>query len=105
VDTFSFLVSALSLRLIRQPELPRPPAAIGASVRHEIGQGLRLTLGHPVLRSLALFDAWSAFFGAFYGALYGLYALRVLGVQPVLGGLFVGAGGLGALVGAGVAGR
>jgi MFS family permease len=105
VDAFSFLASAFSLGLIRQPEPPRKPAATGDSVRREIGQGLRLTLGQPVLRALAVFNAWSAFFGAFYGALYSLYALQVLGVQPVLLGLFIGAGGLGALAGAAVAGR
>jgi predicted MFS family arabinose efflux permease len=58
-----------------------------------------------VLRALALFDAWSAFFGAFYGALYSLYALQVLGLQPVVLGLLIAAGGLGALVGAAMAAR
>src|SRR5205085_669181 len=105
VDSVSFLASAISLGFIRQPEPPRPPAAPGASVRREIAEGLRLTLGQPVLRALALFDAWSAFFGAFYGALYSLYALQVLGLQPVVLGLLIAAGGLGALVGAALAGR
>jgi MFS family permease len=105
VDAFSFLASALSLGLIRQPEPLRRPGPGGGSVRHEIRQGLRMTLGHPVLRTLALLNAWSAFFGAFYGALYSLYALQVLGVQPVMLGIFIAGGGVGALVGAAVAGR
>ncbi len=103
VDALSFLGSALSLALIRAPE-PAPPArGPQASVAREIGEGLRLAWGQPVLRALALTAAWGSFFGGFYGALYSLYALDVLGLTPAVLGLIIACGGVGALLGAAAA--
>lgn len=47
----------------------------------------------------------STFFGSFIGALYEIYAIRTLHIPPALVGLLVAAGGVGALVGALLAGR
>jgi MFS family permease len=103
IDALSFLGSAFSLSLIRAPE-PAPPArGPGASVAREIGEGLRVAWGQPLLRALALEGAWGSFFGSFYGALYSLYALEVLGLTPAVLGLIIACGGLGALLGAAVA--
>ena len=102
VDAVSFLGSALSVGLIRAPEPPPPPRLAGSLTR-EIGQGLRVTLANPVLRALALATAARDFFGSFFGALYSLYVLRVLGLQPVVLGLLIAGGGLGALAGAALA--
>ena len=103
LDGLSFVVSALTLAAIRAPEPPPPARGPETSIVREIGEGLRMTWGQPVLRALALATAWRDFFGSFYGALYSLYALQVLGLTPLVLGLLIAGGGLGALLGAAVA--
>jgi MFS family permease len=104
IDALSFLGSAVSLSLIRAPEPPPPAPGAQTSVAREIGEGLRVAWGQPLLRALALSSAWGSFFGSFYGALYSLYALEVLGLTPAVLGLIIACGGLGALFGAALAG-
>ena len=103
IDALSFLGSAVSLSLIRAPEPPPPAPGAQTSVAREIGEGLRVAWGQPLLRALALSSAWGDFFGSFYGALYSLYALEVLGLTPAVLGLIIACGGLGALFGAALA--
>lgn len=103
VDAVSFLGSALSLAWIRSSEPPPPPRGPEAAVVREIGEGLRVTWGQPLLRALAVSTAWRDFFDNFYGALYSLYALTVLGLTPAVLGLLIACGGLGALLGAAAA--
>lgn len=98
-DAASFLLSALFLGAIRTPEPPPKPPEERQSVRSEISEGLRVVLSNPVLRALAACSGTFTFFGNFF-ALYPLYVVRDLGMPPALVGLFVGAGGIGALVGA-----
>jgi MFS family permease len=102
VDMLSYLASAFSLGLIRQPE-PLPARGAETSVAGEIGEGLRFTWAQPLLRVLALQWAWGSFFGSFYGALYSLYVLNVLGLTPFVLGLIIAGGGLGAVFGAALA--
>lgn len=52
VDSASYLVSALALLLIRQPE-PEPSGARPAGFRAELTEGLRFVFGNPILRRLA----------------------------------------------------
>src|SRR6185503_861681 len=40
VDAISYVVSAISLVLIRKPEPPRPPRAASTHIRQEIAEGL-----------------------------------------------------------------
>jgi MFS family permease len=108
-DVASFLISASCLGGIRARE-PAPVRleARGhpyATMRREIGEGLRLVFGDPVLRALAASAATFELFGSFIGTLYGLFVVRDLGLSPAVLGLLVGAGGGGALLGALLAGR
>lgn len=61
VDAASYLWSGLWLRGMRTPEPPPPEPPPATSARRglgrEIGEGLRLVFGHPVLRALGLHDA------------------------------------------------
>ncbi|GIV95869.1 MAG: hypothetical protein KatS3mg057_0526 [Herpetosiphonaceae bacterium] len=51
IDAFSFLISAVSLSLIRKPE-PEPLARRpGESLLRQIGEGLRVVFGNPYLRA------------------------------------------------------
>ncbi len=103
---FSYLVSSLSLGLIRAPEpAPRPATAETASVRHGLRAGLGVVLREPLLRALVASTSWRDFFGSFYGALYSLYAIDVLHFSPALLGVIIAAGGLGSLLGAGLVRR
>jgi len=105
-DAVSFLVSAVSVWLIRKPEPPSSerPSPTPRRVLAEINSGLRLVLHDPRLRALALGTATRAFFGSFFGALYALYAIRMLGITPAVLGILIGLGGVGALPGTLLAG-
>src|SRR5207237_7998288 len=98
-DACSFLVSALSIWLIRKPEPALNPSTERQHIAREIREGLRTVAGDPRLRNTALAASTLALFGSFYSALYGVYAIRVLGMGPALLGLVVGVGGIGSLLG------
>jgi MFS family permease len=105
VDAVSFLVSALSLALIRTPE-PRPrPTAEGPSVRREIGEGLRIVLGDPILRAIAGATITVTAFWEVIGAVFFLYVTRELGIEPILQGALYAIGGVSSLLGALLVGR
>jgi MFS family permease len=54
VDAISFVVSAISLVLIRSPEPSRPPRSFATPIRLEILEGVRLVRRHTVLLPLTL---------------------------------------------------
>jgi MFS family permease len=97
LDALSFACSAVCVGVIRTPE--RAPAPQRQHVRREIVAGLQVVAGNPFLRSLAGYAATRTFFGNFIGSLYALYALRELGLGPVLLGIAIGVGGASNLLG------
>ena len=103
-DALSFLVSALLLGRIRTPEPPPARGEGGASLWAQIGDGLRLVRGHDLLRPLVVSAAIGQFFGMFIGSLYSLFAIRELGLTPVVVGVLIGVGGASALPGTMLAG-
>ena len=105
VDAVSFVVSAISLALIRSPEPPRPPRTSPPAMRQEIGEGLRLVRQHPILVPLTLRSVVAHVAGSFYGVLYTIYLIQDLHLNPFLLGIVVSAGGVGSLVGSFVAAR
>ncbi len=104
VDAISFAVSAVSLIFIRAREAPRT-RALRQTIGREIAEGVRFVRRHALVFPIAASSVSEHFFGSFYAALYGLYLLEVLGLTPLLLGLVISAGGVGALVGASFAGR
>jgi MFS family permease len=104
-DALSFLASALCAGFIRvrepAPSLPEERQSLWREMR----EGLRLVLGNPLLRATTAALSVRAFFGGAFATLYGLYVIRQLGLTPAIYGLLVTMGGLGALVGALLAGR
>jgi MFS family permease len=104
IDGVSFVISAISLILIRSREIARP-RGIHAPMAREILEGLSVVRRHALLFPLAASSMTSHFFGSFYGALYSLYLLNDLGLTPFLLGLAISAGGVGSLVGSLFAGR
>lgn len=104
IDAVSFVVSALFLGRIRAKEAPPTPAEDREPVLREIAEGLRLTLGHPILRPLALADASVAGFWGVFGAVYLVFVTEI-GFEPAAIGLLAAVGGLSSIAGAVFAGR
>jgi MFS family permease len=105
VDAISFVVSAISLALIRSSEPPRPIVAASTPIRHEILEGLQVVRRHSLLLPLVLRSTIAHVAGSFYGVLYTIYLIDDLHLSPFLLGVVVSAGGVGALVGSFFAAR
>jgi MFS family permease len=105
VDAISFVVSAISIVLIRRPEPARPTRTTTTRIREEIAEGLNLVRRHPILLPLTLRSVLAHVAGSFYGVLYTLYLIEDLHLSPFLLGVVVSAGGVGSLVGSFFASR
>jgi MFS family permease len=105
VDAFSFMVSAVSLAMIRTPEPLRPVRETATKIAQEIVEGLRAVRNHAIVFPLALRSILGHVFGSFYGVLYSLYLLEDLHLDPLLLGIVISAGGVGSLVGSVFASR
>ena len=104
VDAVSFVVSAVSIALVRRPE--PPPAGRGDThILGEIADGLRTSWRNPFLRAMGLRAANAALFAGFYASLYPLFTVKVLGLSPSIIGVVIAAGGAFAVVGAAIAER
>lgn len=103
LDALSFLASALAVALIRTPE--PAPVIESRGMRQEIGEGLRAIGDDPRQRALLATTLTTAFFGGMIGALYSLFVLRALGLSPLVLGVVIGCGGIGAFSGAALAER
>lgn len=101
VDAVSFLLSALGIRRIRQPE----PEPTPTEQKPDIRAGWRYILNHPGLRALF----WnSALFGGsvmMTSALFTVFMLRDLGMAPWQYGVALGVPCLGGVLGAHLAPR
>jgi MFS family permease len=104
VDAISFVGSALLLRRIRTEEPVHEPEGPRISIREEIQTGLRCVVANPVLRALAGCSAVTNFAGFMFLAVYVVFMVRELGLGSTAIGIVFATGGLGALVGAVLAG-
>src|SRR5256885_1076777 len=95
VDAISFVVSAISLVLIRGQEPPRRPRSSATPMQLEILEGVRLVRRHAVLVPLTLRSIIAHVAGSFYGVLYTIYLIEDLHLSPFLLGVVVSAGGVG----------
>ena len=98
IDATSFLVSAVSIVLIRKPETIKAPVEQLPSVQ-ELTAGFRFVFAHPILRPLALRAANTSFFWGFFAALYVLYAVDDLKFTPFILGIVVSLGGVSNFIG------
>jgi MFS family permease len=103
VDSISFITSALFLGRLHAPEPPLERE--GTRVRDEVREGLSFVFRHPILRASLLGVATLNLFNFAFWALFLLYATEELGIRPATLGLVLGAGAVGGLIGAVVAGR
>ncbi|MFI1436819.1 MFS transporter [Streptomyces lydicus] len=98
-DATGYAVSALFLWRIKRPE-PRPQPVPGASLRKEVGEGLRFVFGHPLLRVIATATGLANLFSAVLMATQAVFLVRVLGLAPGAVGLVLSAAAIGGLAGA-----
>ena len=103
LDAFSFLASALFLGRIRAPEPPLEPAMGG--VWAQVKEGMRFIFRHEILRPTLVSVAILNFFNFIFAALFILYVTRELHVRSGTLGIVLGAGAVGSLLGAVMAGR
>ena len=97
VDSASFLVSAISLALIRtsfNPEQPRE----AAHILRDVHEGLRYVLGHPVLRNISLMMALINFVVATTWAQLVLFGKSELDLSDTQVGILFAAGSAGIVV-------
>lgn len=104
VDAASFLASAIFLSRIRAAEPVPTPAHERPGVIHEIREGLRHVLHQRVLRALVGCSAVTNLFGYAFLAVYVLYMVENLGLGSTAIGLVFATGGVGAFIGAMLAG-
>ncbi|MBV9822082.1 MAG: MFS transporter [Actinobacteria bacterium] len=99
VTAAGFALSGLQILRIRAVEAPagRPP---GSSLVRQMGDGLRLVFGHPVLRAIALCTAWTNLFQAMFISLNLLLLTRIVGLSGAVVGLLIACSGVGAVLGA-----
>jgi MFS family permease len=105
LDGVSYLVSAVTLRMISTPEPPPAPASKSRSFRAEVVEGLRFLRRQPVLRACAFEAAQFNLFNQVIIAVLILHATREIRLEPALIGLSFAVGSVGSLFGAGLAPR
>jgi MFS family permease len=103
VDAASFLASAVFLARIRAPEPPLE--APEGSMWTQVKEGMEFIARHSVLRPGLVSVATLNFFNFAFSAIFILYATRERGISAGTLGVVLGAGAVGGLLGAVVAGR
>ena len=101
-DAVSYLASALFLRRVRTPD--QPVEHEPGTIREQLATGLSFLVRDPIMRPAVLSVATMNLFNYAFQGLFILFATRHLGLDPGVLGLALGAGAIGAVVGAVVAG-
>ena len=98
VDAVTFLVSAVSLMLIRKPEPAPPPRAERKRLKSELAAGFAAIRDSPILRTLGGATMMNELSLGAGGAVVMLFVTRDLGFSPGILGMIFAAGGLSSLV-------
>ena len=104
IDAASFVVSAVTLGMIRTREAALIPAA-EPDLYNEIGEGLKTVWCHPLLRASAAVELLHNLGGGVFAALVVLYMSRGLGFNPAVLTPIWAVGGISSFVGAALAPR
>lgn len=102
-DALSYLVSVISLLMVRSAREEVPHKSERRALRVELMEGLRYVLGHRILRLIAGCTGTWHFFSGGTNAIVLVYAVRELHLTPAQIGLWFALGSLGALPGAALA--
>jgi MFS family permease len=107
IDALSFAASGVVLLRIRnrEPHQVAREAAAGPGMWAELREGLAYVLGSPYLRPIAGSSALINLFGSVGLSIYLVYVVRDLGLSPVVIGIVLSMGNVGALMAAMTANR
>jgi predicted MFS family arabinose efflux permease len=106
IDAMTYLVSAVTLRFVRQTEpAPQPKTGPRESLLAQIGHGLRLAVKNTYLRALGIEATVYNMFNQILWAVLILHLARGLHFSPAVIGIVLTMSGVGALTGSMVAGR
>jgi MFS family permease len=105
IDACSYLVSAVSLALVRAPFNPERAAQLTSTIRADMAEGLRYVFSHPVLRAISLMMAIINFLAVSTMDQLVLFSKERLGTGESGVGLLFSAGGLGVILLSLLAGR
>jgi MFS family permease len=105
VDSASFVISAVALVMVRGSFNPSASTPERRSIRHDVAEGLRYVLGHPVLRNISAMMALFNFVGVTTGTQLVLFAKQRLSASDAEVGILFSAGSIGVVVLGLVAGR
>ncbi|PYC67711.1 MFS transporter [Micromonospora arborensis] len=100
LDAVTFVVSGLLLARIRAAAPHRRPARAAGGFGRQLGAGIRHVTGNPLLRPLAISTASINLTMQLTTTMLPVVFLRELGLGAAALGLFLGVGGIGALLGA-----
>ena len=96
IDALSFLVSTLSLAIIRTREPAKPPPAGDApSFLADLREGIAVVWSSPILRSISACTATTNFGSGMTGAVFLIFAYRELHLSPTVMGLAFALGNVG----------
>ena len=104
-DALSFVVSAVSVVLIKRPEPPVPPVEDREPVLREIRAGVHVLRRSGPLRRMAMLACVQSVYFGISGAVYVLFLSRVLHMAPGLQGILYAVGGAASFGTAALAGR
>jgi predicted MFS family arabinose efflux permease len=99
VDALSFLASALFLARMRITDEGPGRQGPRKDIWREMGDGLRLTFGQPLLGTFAVSAGTNNLFGTLFSAVLVLYVTRRLGIGPAVLGVIFASAGPGGLLG------
>jgi MFS family permease len=101
VNAVTYLVSLVSLLLIRtpEPEVERPPSR---NLRAELAEGLKWVFGNRYMRAIALVGSSCNFFTIGVSTMFVVYAVRDRGISAALLGLILSVAAAGGILGAAI---
>ncbi|MEU9884970.1 MFS transporter [Sphaerisporangium sp. NPDC051011] len=103
IDSFSYLVSVITLSSIRRPE-PEPSPGAERHLGKEIREGIVFVTSNPFLRVIAAIGSAYNFCYMFIDGLFVLYCIKTLGFDPFTLGLTLSLSSVGGLLGSLAAG-
>lgn len=105
IDAVSYFASGAFLLRIKAAESHAEASEDGKKIWSEVASGLRLTFHHDLLRGLVLSRIVVTYSAGIFFAVYVLFMAEDLGLGATAVGLVFAVGGIGALLGAAIAGR
>jgi MFS family permease len=99
IDACSFLIAALFLCWIKKPEPRKEHQETEWAVFKKIGEGLKAVFQHRVLWSIAACNGTINLFNSAFLSIAVLYVVRDLKIEPIMYGIVLSTGSIGALMG------